>query len=108
MSTRKSRLKRVVVWWIGWVFILLGILGLFLLFLQAILFLLIGLSLLSGSSPWADRLLQKLKTRFPKISGTLEQAKERSTKIIGKLTSRFSRSNDRRAVRRGKSQAENS
>ena len=72
-----SRVKRLSIWCLGWVFIILGILGLFLPVLQGILFLLIGLYLLSYTSPWAERLLHKLKKRFPKISGTFEEAKEK-------------------------------
>jgi uncharacterized membrane protein YbaN (DUF454 family) len=45
----------------GVAFILLGIAGLFLPFLQGILFLVIGLSLLSTESERARRLLEKLK-----------------------------------------------
>jgi len=69
-----ARFKRIAIYWAGWGFILLGILGLFLPILQGILFLLIGLSLLSNSSPWAARLLQKVRDRFPKISKTYDEA----------------------------------
>ena len=69
-----ARFKRIAIYWAGWGFIVLGILGLFLPILQGILFLLIGLSLLSNSSPWAARLLQKVRDRFPKISKTYDEA----------------------------------
>jgi uncharacterized protein len=69
-----ARFKRIAIYWAGWGFILLGILGLFLPILQGILFLLIGLSLLSNSSPWAARLLEKARARFPKISKTYDEA----------------------------------
>lgn len=69
-----SRFKRIAIYWAGWGFIVLGILGLFLPILQGILFLLIGLSLLSNSSPWAAKILQKVKERFPKISKTYDEA----------------------------------
>ena len=69
-----ARFKRIAIYWAGWGFILLGILGLFLPVLQGILFLLIGLSLLSNSSPWAARLLQRVRERFPKISKTYDEA----------------------------------
>lgn len=81
-----TRVKRMMIWCLGWVFILLGILGLFLPVLQGILFLLIGLYLLSSTSPWAERLLKRLRERFPKISKTFEEAKERvaSWQLFGK------------------------
>jgi uncharacterized protein len=69
-----ARFKSIAIYWAGWGFIALGILGLFLPILQGILFLLIGLSLLSNSSPWAARLLDKVKGRFPKISKTYDEA----------------------------------
>lgn len=67
----------------------MGILGLFLPILQGILFLLIGLSLLSNSSPWAAKLLNRVRERFPKISKTCDEAmikaKEYQARILKKL-----------------------
>ncbi|HSE97812.1 MAG TPA: PGPGW domain-containing protein [Blastocatellia bacterium] len=71
----KERLKRLSLQLAGWGFILLGILGLFLPVLQGILFLLVGLYLLSSTSPWAAKLLVRLKERFPSISRKFEEAK---------------------------------
>ena len=81
-----TRIKRLLIWCLGWLFILLGILGLFLPVLQGILFLLIGLYLLSTTSPWAERLLNRLRERFPKISKTFEEAKDKvaSWQLFGK------------------------
>ncbi|HET8678393.1 MAG TPA: PGPGW domain-containing protein [Blastocatellia bacterium] len=81
-----TRIKRLLIWCLGWFFIALGILGLFLPVLQGILFLLIGLYLLSSTSPWAERLLNRLRKRFPKISKTFEEAKEKvaSWQLFGK------------------------
>lgn len=61
----------------GWVFIVLGILGLFLPFLQGILFLVIGLVLLAQVQHWPRRLLEKLKRRFPKLGGMVEKSEEK-------------------------------
>ncbi len=64
-------------WWrvcLGWFFIFLGILGIFLPILQGVLFLLVGLSLLSTEYVWARRLLDKLRARFPKISAKYDEA----------------------------------
>ena len=71
----KERLKRLSLQLAGWGFIFLGILGLFLPVLQGILFLLVGLYLLSSTSPWAAKLLVKLKERFPRINRKFEEAK---------------------------------
>lgn len=60
--------KRLGVLALGWAFILVGIVGLFLPILQGILFLLIGLVILSSEYVWAHRLLLKLKQRFPAVA----------------------------------------
>jgi uncharacterized membrane protein YbaN (DUF454 family) len=87
-----ARFKRIAIYWAGWGFIVLGILGLVLPVLQGILFLLIGLSLLSNSSPWAAKLLNKVRERFPKISKTYDEAmikaKEYQARILKKLGKR--------------------
>jgi len=70
----KSKLKRGAIHIAGWGFILLGIIGLVLPILQGILFILVGLLLLSTVSPWAARVLDKLRRRFPRISTTMDQA----------------------------------
>ena len=69
-----ARLKRVLVLIVGWCFILLGIVGLFLPILQGVLFLLIGLIILSSEYVWAHHLLTKLRQRFPKLSRTADEA----------------------------------
>lgn len=68
----KKQIKRWA--WIaaGWTFIVLGVLGLFLPFLQGILFLLIGLLILSSEYVWAHKLLQRLRGHFPWIAAKLD------------------------------------
>lgn len=72
------RVKRVIALIAGWTFIVLGIAGLFLPILQGVLFLLIGLAILSSEYVWAHNLLQKVRHRFPKISQTADVASERA------------------------------
>jgi uncharacterized protein len=74
----KSRMKRIGLLVVGWAFIVLGIAGLFLPFLQGVLFLLIGLFILSGEYVWAHKLLHRLKERFPKIAGRFEHGRHRA------------------------------
>ena len=57
--------KRALILLVGWTFILLGIIGLFLPILQGILFLLIGLLILSKESRLAKLILKKFHTRYP-------------------------------------------
>jgi uncharacterized protein len=85
----KSRLKRIATYIVGWAFILLGIAGLFLPILQGILFLLIGLFVLSSVSPWAERLLNRIRRRFPRISRQFDEAKSRAKDVQVKIAARF-------------------
>ena len=58
-------MKRALLEVTGWAFIALGIAGLFLPFLQGILFLLVGLTVLSVEHDWARRWIRKVLQRFP-------------------------------------------
>lgn len=73
-----GKLKRMAVITVGWVFLLLGIAGLFLPILQGILFILIGLIILSTEYAWAHRLLTRLKRRFPMLGRAADHASERA------------------------------
>jgi len=68
-------LKRWLLLAVGWAFIILGVAGLFLPFLQGILMLLIGLSILSTEYAWAHNLQQKLGARFPGLGSRFNEAK---------------------------------
>ncbi|PYX85593.1 MAG: hypothetical protein DMG68_17720 [Acidobacteria bacterium] len=81
-----SRGKRVLILLVGWSFILLGIAGLFLPILQGILFLFIGLVILSSQYVWAQRLLARLRTRFPKLGRTADQAAAKASIWLRRLT----------------------
>ncbi len=70
----------------GWGFILLGIAGLFLPILQGILFLLIGLVILSTEYVWAHSLLAKLQQRFPKIAVRIHEASERAWRRMNRTS----------------------
>jgi uncharacterized protein len=80
----KAQIKRVAMLAVGWAFILLGIAGLFLPVLQGILFLLIGLFILSSEYVWAHKLLRKIKERFPKFAAQFEHARLRSETWIAR------------------------
>jgi len=58
----------------GYSFLVLGVLGLFLPFLQGVLFLLIGLLILAKSAPWAHNLLVRIRERYPKAGALIETA----------------------------------
>ncbi len=67
-TNNQKRIRRALFLGLGWVFILLGIAGLFLPFLQGILFLVIGILLLSRASPRTRLLLQRLRQRYPQTA----------------------------------------
>lgn len=60
-SARFWKITRLVV---GWGLIVLGIVGLFLPFLQGIFLIVAGLALLSKDRPWAKRWLEQIKARL--------------------------------------------
>ena len=78
----KSTWQRIALYWTGWAFIVLGVLGLFLPILQGILFLLIGLALLSTVSPRIRLLRQRLRARararYPAWTAKFEEAEGRA------------------------------
>ena len=87
---RKPRTwRRLAVWVTGWFCIFLGILGLFLPILQGILFLLIGLFILSLVSPrirlFRQRLRAKARSRYPKWTGKFEEAELRGSRMVKRI-----------------------
>ena len=70
----RATAKKLGILLIGWAFILFGLVGLILPILHGTLFLLIGLAILSSEYLWADRLLSKIRNRFPSVTVRLEQA----------------------------------
>jgi uncharacterized membrane protein YbaN (DUF454 family) len=72
-------MKKAVALLAGWLFIVLGVIGLFLPFMQGILFLMIGLTILSSEYVWAHHLLTKVRTRFPRIALFSDRAQKRAT-----------------------------
>ena len=78
-----TRLKRVLLFTAAVIFILLGLLGLALPFLQGILFLAIGLILLSIASPAARTWIEHHTRKFPKIHAFVQKIEKRITDIIG-------------------------
>jgi uncharacterized membrane protein YbaN (DUF454 family) len=81
--------RRLALWVTGWFCIFLGILGLFLPILQGILFLLIGLFILSLVSPrirlFRQRLRAKARSRYPKWTGKFEEAELRGSRMVKRI-----------------------
>ena len=72
-------MKKALILVAGWAFIVLGFVGLFVPIMQGVLFLLIGLTILSGEYVWAHHLLTKLRARFPRIAVFSDRAQGKAT-----------------------------
>jgi uncharacterized membrane protein YbaN (DUF454 family) len=82
----KTRAKRILLLIAGWSFVLLGVAGLFLPILQGVLFLLIGLFILSSEYVWAHHLLRKIRARFPGVSRKADEAAEKAAHWLRRLS----------------------
>lgn len=84
----QTKTKKVVLLLFGWGFILFGVIGLFLPILQGVLFLLIGLLILSSEYIWAHRLLLKIRNRFPAVARRWDEAQITAHKLMAKISRR--------------------
>jgi hypothetical protein len=77
---RISRTRLKVILWqaLGYAFLVLGVLGMFLPILQGFLFLAIGLAILARHAPWAERLLNYLRQKSPRLDRTIAKAEARA------------------------------
>lgn len=80
----RATAKKLALFLVGWGFILAGIVGTILPVLPGVLFVIIGLLILSSEYVWASNLLQKIRARFPGLSSRLNQAAARASKWTGK------------------------
>jgi uncharacterized membrane protein YbaN (DUF454 family) len=81
----QTKAKKAILLLFGWGFILLGVIGLFLPILQGVLFLLIGLLILSSEYVWAHRLLLKIRNRFPDVAKRSDEAQKTAHKLMAKI-----------------------
>jgi membrane protein implicated in regulation of membrane protease activity len=72
------RVKPILMQALGYAFLVVGVLGLVLPFLQGILFLLIGLIILAEHAPWARRLLERVRERYPKAGELIDTAEAKA------------------------------
>ena len=88
-APRRRKGRRWLVLLVGWCFVFLGLLGLVLPFLQGILFLLIGLWLLSdeveGARRMRDRIIRRLPRRWRPV---VERAEAMSARWLDRLNGR--------------------
>ena len=72
-----KQVKRLAVLILGWALIGFGVVGLFVPILQGILFIMLGLYVLSRESRRARSWLDKLSERYPNIHSKVRRLKER-------------------------------
>jgi len=82
-------MSRYVMLVIGYGFLGLGVLGLFLPILQGVLFLAIGLIILSRHAAWAERLLARLKARYPRAGDLFTRAEVMAERWLHRISRRF-------------------
>lgn len=85
-----TKTKKLVVLSVGWCFLALGVAGLFLPVLQGVLFLIIGLTILSSEYAWAHHILQKARNRFPTVASRCDEASHKAHLWLQKIFGRTS------------------
>ena len=84
----RKQIRRIVVLMVGWALIALGVVGLFLPVLQGVLFILLGLYVLSRESKTARRWLDRLRARHPAVDERLHRWRAR----VDRWATKFRRS----------------
>ena len=69
----QQHIKRIVVLAVGWTLVAFGVVGLFLPILQGVLFILLGLLVLSRESETAHRWLEQGRKRHPHLDERLKR-----------------------------------
>ena len=67
-------MKTILLQALGYLFLVLGVLGMVLPILQGFLFLAIGLIILAKTAPWAERLLERFKKTHPEAGTLIDKA----------------------------------
>ena len=67
-------MKTVALQAVGYFFLVLGVIGLVVPILQGILFISIGLIILAKTAPWAERLLQRFREKYPDAGRMIDKA----------------------------------
>lgn len=90
-ATFRRRLRHWLLLIGGWTFLALGVIGLFLPFLQGVLFMLIGLLMLSQVSPRMRLLRTRLRRRYPSLARQMDLAHEWWRRARHRMAARWSR-----------------
>ena len=71
-------MKPILAQALGYFFLVLGVLGMFLPILQGFLFLFVGLIILARHAPWAERLLGYLRQKSPRLDRAIAKAEAKT------------------------------
>lgn len=74
---------RIALTILGWILVGLGVIGLLLPFLQGLLFIVLGLYLLSFNSSWAKRNIKRLRQKYPKAKRMYDSIDLKIRKFFG-------------------------
>jgi uncharacterized membrane protein YbaN (DUF454 family) len=77
-------MTRITMLALGYGFLVLGVLGLVLPFLQGFLFIFIGLIVLSKHAPWAQRSLDHVRRRWPSMGKLIDTAEGMAERWVDK------------------------
>lgn len=91
VETGTSVVKTFLLQMIGYLFLLLGVLGMVLPVLQGFLFLAIGMIILARTAPWAKRLLDRFRKRHPRVGTLIDQAEVKVESWGRKVVEMFGR-----------------
>lgn len=81
----RRQAKRIAVLVIALVFLVLGVVGIFLPFLQGLLFIAVALVLLSMLSPTIREAIERQTRKYPKVHAAVLRVEEVISKIVGEL-----------------------
>ena len=73
-ETGTTFMKTILLQGLGYLFLVLGVLGMVLPILQGFLFLAIGLIILAKTAPWAARLLARFRKKYPEGGVLIDKA----------------------------------
>ncbi len=78
-------MQRVLLLSAGWFLMALALLGWILPIMPGYLFFALGLLVLSSEYVWAHKIIQKIRTRFPKMSGKMDGVAHNMTLRLNRL-----------------------
>jgi uncharacterized membrane protein YbaN (DUF454 family) len=82
---------RVVTLGLGYTFLVLGVIGIVLPVLHGMLFLVVGLAILSRHALWARRLLERLKRQHPRVRTVIDRGERLTQRWLRVATVRIGR-----------------